>query len=77
MRKFLLQRFAHALTILLGISALVFVLVELAPGDVVDAMIKPESVVTPGLREQLRRQLGLDEPAPLRYVRWLGRAVAG
>jgi peptide/nickel transport system permease protein len=76
-RKYLVQRFIHSLTILLGISILVFVLVELAPGDAVDAMIKPESVVTPELRDQLRRQLGLDAPAPVRYVRWLGRAVTG
>ena len=40
-------------------------------------MIRPESVVTPEFREALRRQLGLDQPAPIRYVRWLGRAVTG
>jgi peptide/nickel transport system permease protein len=31
----------------------------------------------PGFKEQLRHELGLDQPAPVRYVRWLGRAVRG
>jgi peptide/nickel transport system permease protein len=77
MRKYLIQRLIHSLTILFGISVLVFILVELAPGDVVDAMIKPEMFVTPEVKEQMRHQLGLDEPAPIRYVRWLERAVRG
>jgi peptide/nickel transport system permease protein len=77
MRKYLIQRFIHSLTILFGISVLVFVLVELAPGDVVDSMISPEDFVTPEVKEQMRRELGLDEPAPVRYVRWLGRVVQG
>ncbi|MEA2530149.1 MAG: peptide/nickel transport system permease protein, partial [Thermomicrobiales bacterium] len=67
----------HSVTILFGISVLVFVLVELAPGDVVDAMISPEDFVTPEVKAQLRTELGLDEPAPVRYVRWLGRTVQG
>ena len=77
MRKYLIQRFIHSLTILFGISVLVFVLVELAPGDIVDAMIKPEMFVTPEVKETMRRELGLDQPAPIRYVRWLGRAAQG
>jgi peptide/nickel transport system permease protein len=77
MRKYLIQRFIHSVTILFGISVLVFVLVELAPGDVVDSMISPEDFVTAEVKEQLRRELGLDEPAPIRYVRWLGRVVQG
>jgi peptide/nickel transport system permease protein len=77
MQRFIIQRFIHALTILFGVSILVFTLVEIAPGDAVDGLIKPEQQVTPEYKEQLRRQLGLDDPAPIRYVRWLGRAVTG
>jgi len=77
MRKYLIQRLLHSLVILLGVSVLVFTLVELAPGDIVDSMISPEMFVTPEVKEQLRREYGLDEPAPIRYVRWLGRAVQG
>lgn len=77
MRTYLIQRFIHSLVILFGISVLVFALVELAPGDIVDSMISPEMFVTPEVKAQMRQELGLDEPAPVRYVRWLGRAVQG
>jgi peptide/nickel transport system permease protein len=77
MRKYLIQRFIHSVTILFGISVLVFVLVELAPGDVVDSMFGPETFVTPEVKAQMRTELGLDQPAPIRYVRWLGRMVRG
>src|SRR5262245_4034852 len=77
MRKYLIQRAIHSLTILFGISVLVFILVEAAPGDVVDAVISPEDFVTPEVKGQMRHELGLDQPAPIRYVRWLGRAVQG
>ncbi|MGH2535555.1 MAG: ABC transporter permease, partial [Thermomicrobiales bacterium] len=77
MRTYLIHRLVHALTILLGISVLVFVMVEAAPGDAVDAMIPPESFVDDEVKERMRERLGLNEPAPIRYVRWLGRAVSG
>ncbi len=56
---------------------LVFLFVEIAPGDVVDSLMPPETMATPEAKEALRERLGLNEPAPIRYVRWLGRAVTG
>lgn len=67
----------HALTILLGVSVLVFIFVEMAPGDAVDALMPPESLTTPEAKEAMRERLGLNDPAPLRYVQWLERAVQG
>lgn len=77
MASFLIRRLFHALTILLGVSMLVFLFVELAPGDAVDALMPPESMSTPEAKAALRERLGLNESAPIRYVRWLGRAVQG
>lgn len=77
MASYLIRRLFHALTILLGVSMLVFLFVELAPGDAVDAMMPPESMSTPAAKEAMRQRLGLDDPAPIRYARWLGRAVQG
>ncbi|MEZ4498938.1 MAG: ABC transporter permease [Thermomicrobiales bacterium] len=67
----------HAITILIGVSILVFIFVEMAPGDAIDAMLPPESLPTPEAKEAMRERLGLNDPAPVRYVRWLGRAVQG
>jgi len=74
---YLIHRFLHAATILLGISMVVFIFVELAPGDAIDALMPPESLSTPEAKEDMRERLGLNEPAPLRYARWLMRAVTG
>ncbi len=77
MASYVLRRLFHALTILLGVSILVFIFVELAPGDAVDSLMPPESMSTPEAKEAMRERLGLNDPAPLRYVQWLGRAVQG
>lgn len=77
MTSYVLRRLFHALTILLGVSILVFIFVEIAPGDAVDALMPPESMSTPEAKAAMRERLGLNDPAPLRYVQWLGRAVQG
>jgi peptide/nickel transport system permease protein len=74
---YLLQRLFHALTILIGTSLLIFIFVELAPGDAVDAMMPPESLSNADAKDRMREQLGLNDPAPIRYVQWLGRTVTG
>lgn len=77
MTRYLIQRLFHGLTILLGVSMLVFICVELAPGDAIDAMLPPESFSSDAARAQMRHKLGLDQPAPIVYVRWLGKIVRG
>ena len=77
MTHYLIQRLIHGITVLLGVSLLVFIAVELAPGDVVDAMLPPESFTSDAAKEQMRERYGLKDPAPLRYVQWLGRVVTG
>jgi peptide/nickel transport system permease protein len=75
--NYILRRLIHAATILVGISVLVFIFVELAPGDAIDSLLPPESMPTPEAKEAMRERLGLNDPAPLRYVQWLQRALTG
>ncbi len=77
MTGYLLQRLFHGITVLLGVSLLVFIAVELAPGDAVDAMMSPESFTSDEARDRMRESLGLNDPAPLRFAQWLGRTVTG
>jgi peptide/nickel transport system permease protein len=63
--------------VLIGVSMLVFLAVELAPGDAIDSMLPPESFSSPEVRDRMREDLGLNDPAPLRYAQWLGRVVTG
>lgn len=58
-----------ALGVLLGVVTLVFLLLHLAPGDPVEAMLGESASAAD--REALRTQLGLDAPLPLQYARYL------
>ena len=61
---------------LLILSMIVFLLVRFIPGDVIDAM-QADFAFTAGEidREALERKLGLDQPIPVQYARWLGDIV--
>lgn len=77
MRTYFLRRISLAIPIVLGISIVVFTLLSLSPGDALQAMIPLEVQVSEADMEALRAQLGLDKPAPLRYVAWLGQVLRG
>jgi peptide/nickel transport system permease protein len=62
--------------LLLGLTILMFALIHLAPGDPVRAFIS-EPNVDPAFIEQARHNLGLDQPLPVQYVKYIGRLVRG
>jgi peptide/nickel transport system permease protein len=74
---YILRRLVLALPVLLGITVVVFLLVRLIPGDVIDAMLGTEASLRPEVREQLRKTLGLDRPLHVQYVTWLADIVRG
>jgi peptide/nickel transport system permease protein len=75
MWAFTLRRLLYAVPVLLGVSMLVFVLIHLAPGDVVDILVPPE--VPKDIADGLRRRFRLDEPIYLQYLAWLSRLMVG
>ena len=75
MWAFTLRRLIYAVPVLLGVSMLVFLLIHLAPGDVVDILVPPE--VPKEIADSLRRRFRLDEPIYLQYLAWLGRLMVG
>jgi peptide/nickel transport system permease protein len=79
MGTYLLRRLAISVPVLLGITLAVYVIINLAPGDPVDALINPEAVATlgPDFREQQREALGLNRPILVRYAIWLKEAARG
>jgi peptide/nickel transport system permease protein len=74
---YILKRLVLALPVLFGITVVVFLLVRLIPGDVIDAMLGTEGSLRPEVREQLRKTLGLDRPLYVQYVTWLADIVRG
>ena len=70
MRRYILRRLVIALVIVFGVSVVTFTFANLAPGDPVQAMVRPGSDVKPSDLEQLKKQLGLDRPWHERYLTW-------
>jgi peptide/nickel transport system permease protein len=78
---YVFRRFLIAIPVMLGITIVSFVALSLAPGDPLLARLSPEQLQAiqrnPALLEERRKELGLDQPVPVRYVRWLAGAVQG
>ena len=62
---------------MLLISALVFFALELAPVDPISYMVSPDMSMDSANLEALRESLGLNDPAYIRYFRWLGNIFKG
>ncbi|EHR73391.1 ABC-type dipeptide/oligopeptide/nickel transport system, permease component [Burkholderiales bacterium JOSHI_001] len=75
MLRFLLQRLAAVLPVLLIVSVVVFLILRLAPGDPA-AVIAGNSATSQEI-EQVRQQLGLTKPLPLQYGIWLAKVAQG
>lgn len=71
MRTFILRRLAHTIPVLLGAATLVFLALRLIPGDPAVAMAGEKASVAE--IEQLREQLGLNQPLPVQYAQFIAR----
>jgi len=73
--KLIAQRIALGVLLLLAVSVLIFMGTEILPGDVASSILG--QAATPQALENLRRELGLNEPAIVRYFTWLGGVLTG
>src|SRR4029453_4279552 len=76
MSQYILRRFLLAIPTLLMISFVLFAILALAPGDPMSQFALNPSV-TAGCARNMKRALGLDQPWPVRYVKWLTAAAQG
>lgn len=74
MLVFILKRLGNAVLVMLAVAMLAFLIFQLA-GDPVDMMVTEQS--TQEDRDLLREQLGLNDPLPVRYVRFVIDAAQG
>lgn len=70
-----IRRLGMAIPTLLGVSLLIWLLLSILPGDPLASLLAPDA--TPEDRANLERELGLDQPLPIRYVQWMGDVVTG
>ena len=75
MKTYLVRRLLLVGPVLLGVSVVVFMVLHLSPGDPAEIMLGPQA--TKEDLERLRTELGLTEPLPVQYARWLGHVVQG
>lgn len=77
MGRYIAKRLLIAVPVLFGISVVIFLLVRLIPGDIIDVLLGSETALSPVAREQLRKTLGIDQPLYLQYLAWLGGVLHG
>lgn len=71
MGKYILRRFALLIPTLIGMSMIIFLMVRLMPGDIVDSLVGLDPTVTPEAKAELRHSYGLDDPVPVQYAKWI------
>jgi peptide/nickel transport system permease protein len=73
-RGYVLRRLFQGIVLLVVVSAVIFAIVHSAPGGPA-LLIHPD--MDPTQVKAMERQLGLDDPIPVQYARWIGNAVRG
>lgn len=68
-------RLVRLVAVLLAVTAASFSMISLLPGDLATSVLGANSTAED--RQQVREELHLDDPIPVRYVRWVGDAVQG
>lgn len=74
--RYALRRASHAVLVLVAVSAILFLFLDLAPGDFLSEM-RLDPRISPAALSALRARYGLDRPLAVRYVRWVGAALHG
>ena len=77
MGKYILRRLLMLIPTLIGMSVLIFLMLRLLPGDIVDIIAGADPQSDDAAREKLRESMGLSDPIPVQYVRWLGDLLTG
>jgi len=77
MRTFIVTRLLIAVLTLLGMSLVIFVLLRIAPGDIVDIIFASAGYVDPAAKVEIQKELGLDQPITVQYTRWLRDILRG
>jgi len=75
MLRFVLRRLIQMIPIVLGVSLIVFLMLSLSPGDPARMILGINAKETDV--EQFRKELGLDDPILVQYLRYIGKAVTG
>lgn len=71
MAQYALRRLLLAMPTVLGVTVIIFFIMRVVPGDIVDTITGESGTVNEAQREQLREELGLNRPLAVQYLVWL------
>jgi peptide/nickel transport system permease protein len=74
---YIVRRLFLMLVTLFGISVIIFVLLRVVPGNIVDILFAAAGYVDPADKVHLEQELGLDQPIVVQYLRWIGGLLHG
>jgi peptide/nickel transport system permease protein len=74
---YIVRRLFLMLITLFGISVIIFVLLRIVPGNIVDILFAAAGYVDPADKVNLERELGLDQPIVVQYLHWIGGLLHG
>ncbi|MEM6427989.1 MAG: nickel ABC transporter permease [Deinococcota bacterium] len=74
---FAVKRLLTLIPLLIGVSLLVFSMLQLVPGDPVRAILGESTAANPEQVERIRQELGLDKPLHIQYLTYIGNVVRG
>ena len=77
MFAYIVRRLALMLVTLVGISIVIFFLLRIVPGNIVDILFDAAGFVDPADKANLERQLGIDQPLVVQYWQWISGLLHG
>ncbi len=77
MPKYVLRRLLLLIPTLIGMSMLIFLMLRLLPGDIVDIIAGTDAQADSAAKERLREAMGLADPIPVQYVKWMWNLLQG
>src|SRR5207237_8592308 len=76
-RTYVVKRLGIALITLFGMSIVIFLLLRLAPGNIVDILFSTGGYVSESDKQLIMKELGLDQPIWIQYVDWIKNMATG
>ena len=77
MGAYVIRRFLLMLLTLFGMSVLIFVMMRLVPGNIVDILFDSAGFIDPAEKKKIEKELGLDQPIITQYMTWISGLVRG
>ncbi|MGE3701090.1 MAG: ABC transporter permease, partial [Hyphomicrobiaceae bacterium] len=77
MGAYMIRRFLLMLLTLFGMSVLIFVMMRLVPGNIVDILFDSAGFIDPAEKKKIEKELGLDQPIITQYASWISGLARG